>query len=105
MIINVKQGVWLAQLNDHFLQFIEALHEVWTRWGDTPTITAGADGKHMEGSKHYKNDAWDVRVWGLHNPQKQADQLRERLKEIDAQWIVLYGDEDHLDHIHVGYGG
>lgn len=96
-----KQGVWLAEINDWFLWLIQCLDEVWSRWGDTPIITSGADSKHMEGSYHGFNKAWDVRVWGLHNPQTQADELRATLNEDGNEWRVLYGDEFHKDHIHV----
>lgn len=101
MNILTKQGVWLAGINDFFLTFIEAVDEIWTRWGDTPIITSGAEGKHMEGSKHYKNEAWDLRVWGLHDPTSMADELRNKLNEDGEKWLVLFGDKDHKDHIHV----
>jgi hypothetical protein len=101
MDVMTKEGVWLARINDYFLWFIECLYDVWQKWGDIPTITSGADGKHMEGSLHYVHRAWDVRVWGLHNPQGQADQLRARLNEDGNEWRVLFGDKHHQDHIHV----
>jgi len=101
MRVLTKQGAWIAEINDWFLDLLQCLDEVWSRWGDTPTITSGGDGKHMEGSYHYINRAWDIRVWGLHNPQTEADQLRDRLNETGNEWRVLYGDEHHKDHMHV----
>ena len=101
MNLLTKQGVWLAEINDYFLWLIQCLDDVWSRWGNTPVITSGADGKHMEGSYHYINKAWDVRVWGLRNPQSEADQLREKLNEDGNEWRVLYGDKYHQDHMHV----
>jgi len=105
MNIVCKQGVWFSKVDDLFFEFAEALTEVWEKWGDTPTLTSAADGKHMEGSKHYIAEAWDLRVWGLHNPLAMSDALRARLNQDGEKWIVLYGDAHHKDHIHVQTNG
>uniref|UniRef100_A0A6H1ZPD2 Uncharacterized protein n=1 Tax=viral metagenome TaxID=1070528 RepID=A0A6H1ZPD2_9ZZZZ len=101
MQIVTKQGVWIAVVNDWFLWFCKCLDEVWERWGNTPTITSAADGKHMEGSFHYINQAWDLRVWGLRDPAAMAKDLKEKLEEDGNEWRVLFGDEWHRDHMHV----
>ena len=103
MKIILKQGVWLSEVNDPFLEFVAALWEVAERWGDVPVITSAADGQHMEGSLHYKGLAWDLRTWSLRDPAQEADQLRFRLNEEGHKYDVLFGDKYHRDHIHVEY--
>jgi hypothetical protein len=97
MNVQTKQGVWLAELNDFFIHFLESLDAVWNKWGNVATITAGADGKHMEGSYHYINQAWDIRIWGLHDPASMMADLKKALEEDGNEWRVL----NETDHIHV----
>jgi len=103
MEIHIKQGVWILYINDPFLAFCQGLWEVWQRWGDTPTITSGCEGQHMEGSLHYKGLAWDVRIWGIHDPYTMAQQLDRHLNAGAKMYDLRYGDEYHRYHIHVEY--
>jgi hypothetical protein len=79
------------------MHFIDCLDRVWTKWGNTPVITAGADGKHMEGSYHYVHKAWDLRIWGLRDPNGMMKDLKAALEEDGNEWRVL----NEKDHIHV----
>jgi hypothetical protein len=65
------------------------------------TITAGTNGKHMLGSKHYDGQAYDVRCKGLDGPVKQA--LIESLKlELGPQFTVLHEAEGTAnEHLHL----
>ncbi len=101
MMILTKQFVFLAKIDDVFFHFCNALSNVWERWGCTPVITSGAEGKHAEDSKHYKSLAWDIRIWGVRNPVEMVKQLEEELNTPENTFLVLYGDKNHLDHIHV----
>ena len=105
MMIQTKSGVWLGEINNYFMLFIEALEEVGNRWGFIPFITSGCDGKHMEGSKHYKHQAWDLRIWNMKDPHAVAENLLHVLNRDEYKWIVLYGDEHHKDHMHIQTDG
>jgi hypothetical protein len=68
-------------------------------------ITSANDGKHMEGSKHYDDEALDLRVWHLINPQAVAEQIQNELGE-DFDVILEWreeGGEEVPSHIHVEY--
>lgn len=101
MEIAVKQGVWISRIDDLFIHFCRVLNDVWGQWGNIPTLTSGADGKHAENSKHYTARAWDIRVWGLKDPAAMAADLRAALNVDGDEWDVIFGDAGHKDHIHV----
>jgi len=44
-------------------------------------ITSANDGRHMDGSLHYDDQALDLRVWALPNPAGTARELQKRLGE------------------------
>lgn len=60
------------------------------------TITSGEDGQHMEGSKHYSDNALDFRTNDMTITQVEqwADEMRKRLG-LEYQVIV------ERDHLHV----
>lgn len=62
----------------------------------TMTITSGNDGKHMRGSKHYTNEAIDIRINDMQNPKRVSDEIAFYLgKNYD---VVL-----EPTHIHIEY--
>ncbi len=74
------------------------------------TITAGRDGKHRTGSKHYEDKAIDCRVWYTRNGRiiPLGDQLCEviakDLRDLlgkDYDIVVHYKDNGDVSHIHI----
>lgn len=79
-------------------------------------ITSADDGRHKTNSKHYLGEAFDFRIWnvkGYEPPKKGPDGKRVWVKqEVIVKWVremqiflgpnydIVYGDKDHLDHIH-----
>ena len=61
-------------------------------------VTAGFDGKHMPGSKHYEGNAFDMRsrIYTDHELRELVDNLRENL---GSDYDVV----DEVSHIHVEY--
>lgn len=99
MKINVKEGVVFKELNGQLFHLCATSESVFKRYGVIPTITSANDGKHMVGSYHYKNLAWDLRIWGLPDPQQVAAELSALLNIKDCCYdVILEGD-----HIHVEY--
>ena len=49
------------------------------------TITSAADGKHMEGSKHYTGEAIDIRKFDMKNVKVVVEEIKEYLgKDYDV---------------------
>lgn len=103
MKLRLKDGVIIKEINEAFLTFCDVVYNVYHKHFVIPTITSANDGEHIETSLHYKNLAWDLRIWGLNNVQEVADELRLALKDESGYWQVVYGDTHHLNHIHVEF--
>lgn len=97
MRVNIKNGVIFKEINDKYLCIIEALN-LLPFSGYTPTITSANDGKHMDGSLHYKNHALDIRCTDL--PKTSWTSYAELLKvRLGPEYDVVL----EKDHIHVEY--
>lgn len=81
------------------LPVIEASHQRWT--GRGAVITSLNDGRHMRGSKHYTGDAVDLRVW--YTGDDTAEWAEYLKTELGPDYDVVYGDPQHLDHIHLEF--
>lgn len=106
MLITLKEGVIIKEVNRPFIDVCITLSRVWSDFGHGyPTMTSAYDGKHEVNSYHYKALAWDWRIWGLSQTEAEtvARRLRDELRQISAAFDVIYGDPAHKDHIHVEY--
>ena len=68
------------------------------------TITSGNDGKHMKGSKHYTNEAIDIRTKDMQKNKSTSTVIRIKkfIKEMGRNdWD--YDIIDEGDHIHIEY--
>jgi hypothetical protein len=63
-----------------------------------PVLTAGADGKHMKGSRHYKQSAIDVdwEPWG-----KPPENIEEVASAVRTALGRDYDVVEHETHLHV----
>ncbi len=77
--IRVKSGVWIAEINQPFMQFCKALDDACWPLKVTPVITSAADGEHMDGSLHGAGYAWDVRTRNLIVPRNVAIGIKQIL--------------------------
>lgn len=68
---------------------------------DAVWITSANDSKHMDGSLHYANKAFDLRTYNLVGPNRQmAEQWVRKMQ------LVLGEDYDivlETDHVHIEY--
>lgn len=103
MQINCKEGVWFKFIDEIFMVIAHIVYEEYANKLVTPTVTSACDSYHKAGSLHFQGLAWDWRVWGLENPQGVADRIRIRVRKISPRYDVVYGDADHLDHIHTEF--
>ena len=73
------------------------VQQVYDKYGLEPVCTAGADGNHKVNSKHYVNDAIDLRL----PPKSIVDNIIEDLKaRLGNKFYVLL----EVDHIHIQWG-
>jgi len=73
--------------------------------GPRPVITSGNDGVHRRDSRHYRNQAMDLRANNVGGA--QARQIRDRLSgRLGADYDVIYETFPHQpsnNHIHLEY--
>ncbi|OIO37213.1 MAG: hypothetical protein AUJ72_04970 [Candidatus Omnitrophica bacterium CG1_02_46_14] len=108
--INVKKGVVFKVIGFEFCTLARIVYRVLQKYGVTPMVTSANDGKHVPNSWHYQDLAWDWRIWGVDDPKtpidevkQAADEIRRAAQNADYHYDVIYGDKDHLDHIHMEY--
>lgn len=92
-----KNGV-ILEVNKEISKIFPVIDQIWKDHGQEAVITAGIDGKHMSGSKHYKGDAIDLRT-------RYFTEL-EVISVIGALREKLGNDYDivlHSTHIHIEY--
>lgn len=60
-------------------------------------VTSANDSSHMDGSKHYSNEAFDFRIWGLFGEQAKtwAERMQRALGE--NYDVVFEGDHIHVE--------
>ena len=85
--MKLKPGASLDGAQPVLLDGLSRLDALWLKHGMELTVTAGTDGKHMAGSKHYDGLAADLRF-----------PLRDEIKAaLGPGWDVVW----EKDHIHV----
>jgi hypothetical protein len=97
--MRIKSGVVLWDMEPYLVDVFDLIDDV-TRMiaGRDAVITSGREGKHSEGSLHYRGCAVDLRTWGM-TPSVQREYV-EVLSEVlgDDFDVVL-----ELTHVHVEY--
>jgi len=101
--IDVKPGVFIKVINDHFIAVCQIVWEEYQKQGAIPTLTAGADGAHMAGSYHYVGEAWDWRTWNLKDAATIFSNIRNRLEFLDPAFDTVWEGEGAQPHIHTEY--
>lgn len=99
MRVNVKDGVVFKELNARLFHVCISADWVYKKYGVVPVITSANDSKHSANSLHYKNLAWDLRVWGLPDVSAVAEELKGILNVKSNDYDVI----NEGDHIHVEY--
>ena len=97
VMLRFKDGVSVT-FTPEVNRILEAAEYTFQAHGYSCVCTAGTDGKHMEGSLHYKARAVDLRSRHVAADAlpKIVDELKERLgKDFD---VILEGDHVHAEH-------
>ena len=96
-MLRFKDGVSVT-FTEPVNRILEAAEYTFQAHGYSCVCTAGTDGKHMEGSLHYKALAVDLRSRHVAADAlpKIVDELKARLgKDFD---VILEGDHIHAEH-------
>lgn len=99
MKVSIKPGVVIKEFNSQLCHVCYSAWFVYKEYGITPTITSANDSKHKDGSLHYKNLAWDFRIWGLDNPKEVVEKLANVLNAKRHDYdVILENDHIHVEH-------
>ena len=96
-VLRFKEGVTVT-FSESVNRMLEQAEFTFQAHGYSCVCTSGIDGKHMEGSLHYKARAVDLRSRHVASDAlpKIIDELKERLgKDFD---VILEGDHIHVEH-------
>ena len=100
--LKLKNGVVIngAHFYDEMVRILDIARDTAPPLiNDTVWVTSANDSRHMEGSLHYKNRAFDIRTRNIINKNEHADQwvadMREQLGE-DYD-IILESDHIHAE--------
>jgi len=88
-VLKIKDGVTPPNLI-----IAAAAANVGAALGIEVTITAGTDGKHMVGSRHYIGAALDIRLMGQHT---EAFMAGMRLHLGSKYQVILEKDHVHIE--------
>lgn len=93
--INVKVNELKAELKTKIFDIALTIRKIEGE-NYTVVITSGNDSKHMKKSKHYSNEAIDIRTNNMGNPVEVTKELKKLLgKDFD---VIL-----ETTHLHIEY--
>jgi hypothetical protein len=101
MAVRVKDGVQFAKIAPLGFEILAAFNTVSDILQRDLTVTGGTDGNHMEGSRHYSGEAYDLRSKDMNAAEKQT--LCNYLEStLGPDFLVLLEDTGGVnEHIHV----
>lgn len=97
-------------LDMHVMNMLQVI-QLTSPEGYEPTITSANDSKHCEGSSHYKDKGFDIRVRDYpkysilkfkttrHHIDNWIGEMRKYLPE--NKYKIIFGVRKHRDHIHI----
>lgn len=101
-MINIKAGVSTDGLKIQIKRIIVCIGQTFEKYGYEACITSSTEGKHMEGSLHYKGLAVDFRTNHIPSDSimRQIEwEVREVLKRKDKRYQILL----EKTHMHIEY--
>ena len=102
-VLRVERGVEFRKIPVEMLFMFHAVMKAADAQGVAPTITGAAYNGYPAGKVHDQGYAIDVRVRDVPDPASYAETIRSILGAVSPHYVVLYGDEGHRDHIHIGF--
>jgi len=103
MAIKIESQVRFKIIPFEMFKMFEVILSAAEEQGVEPTITGAAFEDYPKGKVHDQGYAIDVRVSDIPDPHLYADHIEQYLRAVSPHYKVLYGDPQHLDHIHIGF--
>lgn len=101
-----KEGVDISGITKECIRAIAMTeNDLLDNFGYELTVTSVCDGKHMDGSKHYEGNAFDLRTWEFREPGVQLPMVEKEMIAASLSY-ALGADYDVIaesTHIHVEY--
>lgn len=91
----IKAGVEISRLNREIRRSLSKVQAVLNNYQEELVITSTFDGSHGEGSLHYSNDAYDMRL--------PSHDVLIIVQEIIETLGVKYDVAHEGNHIHIEY--
>lgn len=95
--MNIKDGASVQGCDWRMFQAALIAEQIYKKYGAECVITAGTDGKHMEGSLHYKGLALDLRTFNV--PGRELAICNQIKQALGPDYDVII----EKDHIHLEY--
>lgn len=102
-MILVKTGVIFKRLKPEIYGVLDLVDEIFTINGAYVVITSANDGKHMAGSRHYTDDALDLRSKHVQKPIKSKVLTELRLNLGDDYDVLLENVGKPNEHYHLEF--
>lgn len=102
-IILLAKDVTFKHIPYEMVHMFMAILLAAERQGVQPVITGAAGTFYPEGKVHRMGYAIDVRTLNLKDPRPFVHDVETYLRTVSPYYKVLYGNDKHLDHIHIGF--
>lgn len=104
-LIRFAEGVVINKIPDEMMIVLKHIGMIGSMMGIVPTITGAAQSYYPAGKVHRQGYAYDIRVYDMPKADEFAKALRKELASVSKHYVVLWrdNDENHIDHIHVGF--
>lgn len=96
--MKLKKGVKLDNLKPQTVVAMMIADSIYKKHNQELIVTAGSDGNHMKGSKHYTGEAFDSRTSCFNDDERVAVHI-ELKQELDELYDIL----DEIDHFHIEF--
>jgi hypothetical protein len=102
--VKIKNGVDISNLSNEIFVGILWAQDIFAKYHIELVVTSANDGKHMLGSKHFTNNAFDLRANNMTDEQQKkiAAELQEKLGSDYYVGAEFFANGSN-DHIHVEY--
>jgi len=103
MAIKIEPNVVFRIIPLEMTKMFEAILFAAEAQGIEATITGASDEHYPKGKVHDQGYAIDVRILDVPDPWTYVAGIENYLRAVSPHYKVLYGDPEHLDHIHIGF--
>lgn len=104
-MLKFRQDVRLTGVCPQIVLAMQVAEGVCSKYGFDCDVTSINDGSHSLASFHWDGRAFDFATYAVGMTDAEADLVASilRMRLPDDEFDVVYGDENHMNHIHVEY--